>query len=83
MNAVNQYDSPQGYHLGLTLNKTHVIQRLFKEGEEIIDYAKITTIFMNIVRHLVDGCPLQAMKNANKKGEDPEKSGCFSLCSFR
>ena len=30
MNAVNQYDSPQGYHLGLTLNKTHVIQKTFQ-----------------------------------------------------
>ena len=46
-------------------------------------YAKITTIFMNIVKHLGARRPLQAMKTANKKGEDPEKSGCFSLCSFR
>ena len=30
MNAVNQYDNPQGYHLGLTLNKTHVIQKTFQ-----------------------------------------------------
>ena len=58
-------------------------KRLFKEGEEIMGYAKITTIFMNIVRDLGARRPLQAMKTANKKGEDPEKSGCLSLCSFR
>ena len=28
---------------------------------------------MNIVRHLGDRRPLQTMKTANKKGDDPEK----------
>ena len=48
-------------------------KRLFKEREEIIGYAKIISIFINIVRHLGDRRPLQAMKTANKKEEDSEK----------